>query len=357
MRPAEHRTLERHPDVPFDLFQIGDAEPGAIAAAGPEPPLLAAAPDAIERDQARRLDPGRAVTDGPEPPPQWRSHAVPFGIVGSLALHLLPFALLLSWHSKTMELPAPIPIRLVIEKPPPEPGKKPLPPARRASEDIGEKVPKPSRFSDRPAPPPATTETETAAMAPPPQPAPPAPRPAPPETDKAAVPPPLSAPDAQAALIAPPPEKPAAPVRKVALRHPPKPSWPLPVPRLAERISAPRHAGPAAQGMPHAGEVPGPAAIRDEYLAYLRVLTLRYLRTVSPGFIAGRSGSMALTIRVLGDGTIARIALASGSGYADIDSRFEQIIGGMGHFPPLPPSYPGDSADLTLRLRFPDALE
>jgi hypothetical protein len=319
----------RPDDLP-DRFRIGDAD-------------------------RRRDDSGPAPPEGPAVPPLQRAARVaPFGIIGSMAVHLLPFALLLGWSGKPPETPPPIPVTLVLEKAPPAPAEKATPAPRRASENVGAKVAKSGRSDEKPSPTPAPAETKTAAIAPPHPPAPPAP----PEAQQTPVSPNPAAPSkAEAAAIPPPPEKPAVPMRRTAMRQVPKPEWPVPPPRPAERARVPHRIEPAARELPHAGDVPGPAAVRDAYLAQLRVLTLRYLSRVPPGFIAGRHGNMALAIRVLGDGTIARIAVASGSGYPDIDSRFEQIIGSMARFPPLPPSYPGDAADLTLRLRFPDALE
>ena len=316
------------PDDLLDRFRIGDGDQGRADSG-----LVAPEERPLRRRQAART--------------------APFGIIGSAALHLLPFVFLLSWSGKPAEAPPPIPVKLVMVEPGPKPAEKAAPAPRRASEDIGEKVAKSGRSDAKPTPPAAPAETKTAAIAPP--------RPPAPATEPERAPePPLPAPPppkADAAPIPPPPEKPAVPVRRAALRPSPTPAKPRSPSRPAERLLASRPVRSAAREMPHAGEVPGPAAVRDAYLAELRVLTLHYLRTVSPGFIGGRRGDMALVIRVLGDGTIARIAVANGSGYPDIDSRFEQIIGAIARFPPLPPSYPGDAADLTLRLRFPDALE
>ena len=58
----------------------------------------------------------------------------------------------------------------------------------------------------------------------------------------------------------------------------------------------------------------------------------------------------------MGDGTIARISVARGSGYPDIDTKIEQMVAAVRRFPPLPQWYQGPQIELTFRLRFPEAL-
>ena len=67
----------------------------------------------------------------------------------------------------------------------------------------------------------------------------------------------------------------------------------------------------------------------------------------------GRRGTTSLAIRVLGDGTIARIAVLQSSGYPDIDARIMQIVAAVGRFPPLPPWIDQPSWDINFHLRFP----
>jgi len=43
---------------------------------------------------------------------------LPFGVVGSLVLHLLPLLALVSWASAPPDIPETIPIQLVMEPPP-----------------------------------------------------------------------------------------------------------------------------------------------------------------------------------------------------------------------------------------------
>jgi len=224
------------------------------------------------------------------------------GIAGSLGLHLLPLLLLLSWTSAPTEVPMPIPVQLVIEAPPPPPpargAQKPPPRGPLASEDMGApeaKRPEPAAAPDEPVPPPEPTETQTA-------------------------------------MVTPPPPKPAPVV------HRPQPVLRLPLPLQP-------------------GRVPGPAATRDEYLAYLVALTRRHLDLLPLSMVGARRGETTLTIRVLDDGSVARIAVAQGSGYPDIDERIERMVAAVGRFPPLPQWFQGPAMELRLRLQFPEALE
>jgi TonB family protein len=104
------------------------------------------------------------------------------------------------------------------------------------------------------------------------------------------------------------------------------------------------------------GEIPGPAATRDQYLAYLAPLMQRHIRLLPLSLVGRRRGETILTIRVRRDGTIARIAVKQTSGYPDIDARIEQTVAAVRRFPSLPQSFQGPSVDLNLRLRFPEAL-
>ena len=70
-----------------------------------------------------------------------------------------------------------------------------------------------------------------------------------------------------------------------------------------------------------------------------------------------RRGETSLAVLVIADGTIARISVAQGSGYPDIDHRIEQMVAAVHHFPPLPQWYQGDSMELIFKLKFPEGLE
>ena len=245
------------------------------------------------------------------------------GIAGSLGLHLLPLLLLVSWTSAPAEIPMPIPVQLVIEAPPPPPpareAQKPPPRGPLASEDMGApevKRPEPAAAPDEPVRPPEPTETQTAMVTPPP------PKPEPPRE----------------AAAAPLPKPPPPPPRPAPAVHRPQPVLRLPLPLQPSRV-------------------PGPAATRDEYLAYLVALTRRHLDLLPLSMVGARRGETTLTIRVLDDGSVARIAVAQGSGYPDIDERIERMVAAVGRFPPLPQWFQGPAMELRLRLQFPEALE
>jgi len=309
VRPDDFRETppalagERREGVSFEI--------AAAATAPPEP---------------ARLDPKRAAAE-PEAPPAGRQRGLALGVVGSLAVHLAPLLLLLSWTGTPAEIVEPIPVQLVIEEPPPPPPPppkaeefKPPPPGRLASEDMGQTAsPPPDAAAAPPAPQPAPTQV--AAAVPPPPPSPPPPQPAP----------------TQIAAAIPPPK----PVR------PPKPGvaafqW--------HRLDI------LPQAAPRETRVPGPAATRDEYLAYCMTLIRRRFAALSPGFLAGRRGSTVFRLEVLDNGTIARITLAQGSPYPDIDARIAEAVKTVGRFPPLPQWLQGVSAGLILQVSYPDGL-
>ena len=256
--------------------------------------------------------PGR-VAPGPDSRrlPRW-------GLLGSLALHLVPLVLLLDWSSQPAERSAPIPVTLVVEPPPPPPAAPPPQPAakppagRLASEETGAPAEQPddAAASDSAAAP--AEQRQAAALVPPPKPPPPEPQA-------------LPTPDI------PPPPQPRPPDAAAALRRPPAQARP--------RQRAPR--------------APGPAASRDEYLAHLAALTRPHLHLLPPSLIDGRRGSTTLAIRVLGDGTIARITVSRSSGYPEIDAGVVRMIAAVGRFPPLPQWIQQPGWDINFRLDFP----
>ncbi len=318
-----------------------------------EPPLAFAPWPADlddEPDEVAPLDPSRVDFD-PEPPPPTRRPTR--GPIGSLILHLLPLLLLITWPRTPIEMPAPIPVQLVIEQPPPPPPPPPPerkqsakpPPGRIASDDFAEtQGPKSEKGAGEAppsagAPPPPAGETPTAApAAPAPKPLPPTeasneePRPPPTEIQTAEVPPPPKP--------APPPPKPKPPKEQATMRMP-QPlgdAWPLPLQPNETRRTAARI---------------GPTATRDEYCAYALNLTLRHIDLLPNALIGARRGQTVLSIRVLEDGTIQNVMVAQSSGYPDIDERVEQMVHAVGRFPPLPRWVPGRYMDFTFQLHFP----
>jgi TonB family protein len=315
------RNQPLRPDDLLELFEIDWTAKAAPETGRREPALNAVPFPAGSGDPGRpdpcRPDTNKATAEPDRAPPVPRRRTLPLGLIGSLGLHLSPLLVLLQWSSAPAEIAATIPLQLVLEEPPspPVPAAKPPPLGRRASEDVGETKGEPDQPGD----------TQIATMlprpSPPPEPVPAPPQPTPAE-ERAAVPPePKPAPHAE------------PPVRQAVVARL------APNPRPAPR-----------------GQVPGPGATRDEYLAYCMNLIRRHFGLLPPSFIAGRQGATILTIVVLDDGTIARIAVARGSPYPDIDARIEEAVAAVRRFPPLPQWIQGPSVSLTLQLGYPGGL-
>ncbi len=297
----------------------------------------------LRRDDGNRVDRNDELRP-PEPlervqqsdRPRWWSRLR--GPVGSLVLHLLPLLLLIDWQISRPAEVAPIPVQLVFEPPPkvapapPQPQQKPTPPpprGRLASEDLGEpeakEVDKP-KGDPPPAEKPAKTETPPAETKPPDKPQ-------------------------QMAAIAPPPLPPA----KSDAPKPdpvPKPA-PKPTP-AAHRI--PRPVEEPGNLAPRRGRFPGPAATRDEYLAYMHSLIRQHYNLLSSAELGGRRGMVVVEFVVLDDGKIALLKVRRGSGYPDIDNRVAEMVAAVGRFPPLPQWFQGLAMPFEFGFPFPEAL-
>ena len=323
----------------------GLARSGGIRRSGPlSRPDRRVAAAGSDAETGPRLDLERALAQAapeqPAPTASWRrglgrglGRGLWLGLLLSLLLHLLPLVLLIEWPSAPVEVPTTIPVQLVVEQPPPaagpvarpEPAAKP-PPGRLASEDVGAKADEPT------APPRRQSETQ-----------------AEPEPRRQAEPKPE--PELrQAASLLPPEQQPTL-LDREALALPEPAVEPLPeMPAAPSRQPAPT---PRPRPPQRAAAVDGAPAIRDEYLALLVTLVRPYLCLLPPELINGRRGMTSLTIRVLGNGTIARIAVAQSSGYPDIDARVIKVVAAVGRFPPLPPWIDQPSWDINFHLRFP----
>ena len=271
-------------------------------------PVLEEAPFLDEPDEPEWLDPDRAQAEPQAIAPPRRRAKLPAGMLGSLCLHLLPLLALIHWTGAPAGIDRPIPVQLVLEAPPPPPSapapapkvEEPPPHGPLASEDMGETA-KEAAVS------PGAAEREHAQLA---------------------------------AIVPPPPPKPAPP--------PPKPAELTPDWHRLDAV--PKDAVREAR-------VPGPAATRDEYLAYLVTLTRRHIDLLPLSLVGDRRGETVIELLVLADGTIAHINVAHGSGYPEIDERIEQMVAAVRRFPPLPQWYQGPSVALDFKLRFPEALE
>jgi protein TonB len=298
--------------VPVDVSDSFALEemPSALTAdtrAEPLPASIALAPSGLAPPD-----------EGGERPSRSRIRVVTPGLLVSLVLHLSPLLLLVGWASAPADIPPPpIQVQVVFEPPPP-----PAPAAEKirprgplASEDMGS----PSPQEPTPPQPETAPELKTALTLPEP----------PAE--------PLPQPDASLTDPLPSPE-------------PPRRTVPKPAPAV-------HRTEPTPYNWSHKWRVLGPPATRDEYLAHLANLTRRHLDLLSLSLLAGRRGTTALSILVLGDGTIARISVAQSSGYPDIDRQVERMVAAVGRFPPLPEWLQESRLDLVFRIQFPEALE
>jgi TonB family protein len=315
-----------------DLINVFRIARNAVACSqdGRPEPRFGAVPLQVELD-AIRLETARA-TEQPPLGSQPRGRTLPWGMLASLAVHLSPLLLLLSWASAPAPVVTPIPIELVLEQPPPPPATKteqkaeippPPPLGRLASIALGEPAKEelpPASSPDQPSPEPGEDQVATV-------------RPPPSHDLVSALPKPVSPPETLNAL--PPLPEPAPPksAAKPAIvsPHPPKP-----------QLARPK-------------VMPGPAATQDEYLAYISNLINRHKDLLAPSVLGGRRGVAVISITVLADGTIARVAVRRGSGYPDVDARIEQMITAVGRFPPLPQWIQAPSVMLDFHRVFPDS--
>jgi periplasmic protein TonB len=260
------------------------------------------------------------------------------GPVGSLVLHLLPLLLLINWPMSPPAETEPIPVQLVFEPPPkavaapPQPQPKPTPPpprGRLASEDVGEPE---AKEVDKPKGDPPAAE-----------------KPAKDETPPAETEPPEK--PQQMAAIAPPPlpqAKPDAPKPDPVPKPAPKPT------PAAHQV--PRRVEDPGNLAPHRARFPGPAATRDEYLAYMHSLIRQHYNLLTHAALGDRRGMTVVEFVVLDDGKIALVKVRRSSGYPDIDSRVAEMIEAVGHFPPLPQWFQGLAMPFEFGFPFPEAL-
>ena len=303
-------------------------------------PTLTGAPRLVSSDPSR-LGPAERFT-----PVTDRERQGWLGPLGSLVLHLLPLLLLIEWPMVAPPAVEPIPVQLVLEPPPPEkvlkpvpsPQFKPPPPGRIASEDLGDTEAK--EASHDPKNPPPVKDVPPPEVKPN-EPLPQAAEDVPPPPEKTEPPP--EAPQQTAAIVPPPP--------------PEKPPPPKPQPKPAQTTRPlPRGGEEPAHTEARPAKYPGPAATRDEYLAYVHSLIRRHYNLLPLALIGGRRGEAQIEFVVLDDGTIAMIRVHHSSGWPDIDERVEQMILAVHHVPPLPQWFQGPSMALILNLPFPDAL-
>lgn len=294
-------------------------------------PRLTATPLFIEFDEPAQLDPERAGLVWELPP--MASRPIRLGSpLASLLFHLLPLLALIIWPLVMIEPPSPIPVQLVFEPPPPPPA--PPPPQPKP-------MPKPPQFENALHGPLSSVDQGLVKPQldlgrtpdPVPQPTFGQPQPSANETQTAAVPP-------------VPPPKPAPPKEQPSFRLS-KPAGAPSAPKTEARHEAP----------PHIARYAGPAATRDEYLAYLVALTRQHIDLLPLSVVAGRRGETVISVTVYDSGRIGPLGVLRSSGYPDIDRRIEEMVAAVGKFPPLPQWYQGNAVQLELTLKFPEALE
>ena len=266
------------------------------------------------------------------------------GPAGSLVLHLLPLLLLIDYQMSPPAEIEPVTVQLVMEPPPPPPPPevKPAPPqpqpkpatppprGRLASEDLGEPEAKETDRpkGDAPSAPDNAAKSDT-----------PTTEPKPPEKPQ------------QTAMAVPPPLPPAKP-------DTPKPD-PIPKPQPKPNPAAhpaPRRVEEPGNLVPRRARFPGPAATRDEYLAYMHSLIRQHYNLLTSAALGDRRGMDVVEFVVLDDGKIALVKVRRSSGYPDIDNRVAEMVAAVGRFPPLPQWFQGLAMPFEFGFPFPDAL-
>jgi len=341
LEPVLGITVGRTADAKREpaLFPLTPAEAGAHGSMGPGWSLSSGRPEggSVGRgDDSALRSPEPLEREQQVDKPSWWPRLR--GPIGSLVLHLLPLLLLIHWPMSQRAEVETIPVQLVFEPPPkgapapPQPQPKPIPPpprGRLASEDLGateaKEVDKPK--GDPPAADkPAKTETPPAETKPPEK----------PQQMAAVAPPPL------------PPAKPDAPKPEPVPKPAPKPT------PAAHQV--PRRVEDAGNLAPRRGRFPGPAATRDEYLAYMHSLIRQHYNMLSQAMLADRRGMTVIEFVVLDDGKIALLKIRRSSGWPDIDSRVVDMVAAVGHFPPLPQWFQGLAMPFEFGFPFPEAL-
>jgi TonB family protein len=246
-------------------------------------------------------------------------------------VHLLPLLVLIAWSSAPAGLPPTIPVQLVVEETSSAPAE--APPDRLVTETVSETRLNSDNSPPATVPPPLPMRPppiKTASVKPPPKPSPP----------------PEPTPKRPIAATPPAPVLPPTPVQ-------PTPAPPIPV----SQASVPQPPMASLNPAPREARIPGPDPARGDYFDRLVALTRTHLDLLPRAFLGGRRGQTILSIVVLEDGTIGRVSLKRSSGYPDIDTRIEQIVAAVGHFPPLPASFQRPSVELDFDLTFPNALQ
>jgi hypothetical protein len=150
---------------------------------------------------------------------------------------------------------------------------------------------------------------------------------------------------------APPPST-APPRDDLAYKPTPKPKpTPVPVPVGGSRNPSLRFEPDHAEGL--AAKYPGPAASKDEYLAYCFALVMRHSNLLDESAVSGRSGYVHFSLRLRRDGSILWLTdMPDSTPYSDIAARARRMIElAAPGFPPLP-NYIGDKESALFEVSF-----
>jgi protein TonB len=86
----------------------------------------------------------------------------------------------------------------------------------------------------------------------------------------------------------------------------------------------------------HKGKYPGPDASRDEYLDYIRGLTMEQINRLPAQLFAGKQGVAVFSVLVRPNGTIVWFSSIQSSGDRQADQLLLSTLNAMSSFPPLP---------------------
>jgi TonB family protein len=339
---ASPDSLHLEPVIGLEMEPVAENERNPPIGLVAHPKERWGAPRTHDRDAALLCDDGNDALRSPGPferptEVKERGWGRLRGPIVSFLLHILPLLLLIDWSTSPPAEIVPIPVQLVLEPPPqakpepPLPRPKPVPPpphGRLASEDLGDPT---AKEADRPkGDAPATADKPAKADTPPSE-----------TKDK---------PQQTAAVVPPslPPAKPDTPKPEPVPKPAPKPS--------PAAHQPPRRIEEPGNLPPRQARFPGPAATRDEYLAYMHSLIRQHYQLLSPAELGARRGMTVIEFVVLDDGKIALLKVRRSSGYPDIDNRVAEMVAAVGRFPPLPQWFQGLAMPFEFGFPFPDAL-
>jgi protein TonB len=210
----------------------------------------------------------------------------------------------------------------------------PLPQPPKNAIEVMLASPKPAAEMPPPAPePPPVTET---------QPPPPEPPPPPAAIPKPEPPPPPPKPVVRKQVVKPPPPPRPQPVREI----PPQPVQP-PAPRV---VQAPPVQTAAIAPVPAPMPRPAPV-VSGSYRAALSAWLESHKRYPDSARQRGEEGRAVLRFRVDRSGRVLTYALASSTGYADLDAAIDAMMRGA-TLPPFPADMTASDVEVSVTVRF-----